>query len=150
MIFYSYIEKKTDYKYIVKIDDGCLLNLNNMITNLHVDYCGTKIIAGSKKWHWGKCKDVKLNTYISDLKHGFDDLLGSETFNKLDLTKIAYAGGGYSYRLSRNALIKLNNYKKYSLSLEFSYEDLFIGQVMKINNIKLIPNSIGRYHKLIL
>jgi hypothetical protein len=146
MIFFSYIEKETDYKYVIKMDDGCLLDLNNMIKNLYFDYIGSKRIASVNDYHWGKCKNTYFNTYISDFKHEFDKLLGSKVVNQLDLSKAPYAGGGCAYRLSRKALTGISNYKNHSLSLGFSYEDLFIGQIMKLNGISFTPKIIGRKH----
>jgi hypothetical protein len=146
MIFYSYIEKETDYKYVIKMDDGCLLNLNNMINDLYLDYIGIKRVAYVNKSHWGKCKDPNLNKYVSDFKHEFDKLVGSDIFNKLNLSKAPYAGGGNAYRLSRKSLTGISKYKNHALSLNFSYEDLFIGQVMKLKGIRFTNKIIGRYH----
>lgn len=148
MVFYSYVETQTEYTHIIKVDDGCLLNLESALSDLHLDYVGYSMFARVNKYHKGKCKDPKWNFYISDFKHSLDDVVGIEKFNSLDLTKVRYASGGCSYRLSRKALTGISAFLPHCLNLEFAYEDLLIGQLLKINGISVSHKIIGRYHRI--
>lgn len=148
MVFYSYIEKDTNYDHVVKVDEGCLLDLSAIIKDLNLDYIGVILTPKINKYHWGKCKDPKLNTYLSDFKHGLDKVIGTNEFQKLQLNKVQYGSGGMSYRLSRKALTGISDYLSHVKTLEFAYEDMFIGQIMKIKKIPITKRILGRYHKI--
>lgn len=148
MVFYSYIEKETNFDMVVKVDEGCLLDLSAIIKDMNLDYIGVILTPRANKYHWGKCKDPKLNTYISDFKHELDKVIDPDEFKKLNLTGVQYASGGMAYRLSRKALTALSNYLDHAKSLDFAYEDMYIGQIMKISNIPVTRRVIGRYHRI--
>lgn len=146
--FYSYLSNNTEYSHVIKIDDGCLLDLSQAISNLNLDFVGTPLIAKMNKYHQGKCTDPKWNSYVSDFKHELDELIGEEEFNRLNLTKTKYAAGGCAYRLSRKAIDVISNYLEYAHNLEFAYEDLLIGQLLKINHITVNRNNMGKHHRI--
>ena len=109
---------------------------------------GAAMRAPMNKYHWGKCTDPELNKYVSDFKHDLDCLIGIEKFDQQNLTRVLYASGGCAYRLSRKALTGISNYLDHAKSLQFAYEDLFIGQIMMLNNIKITKKIIGRHHRI--
>lgn len=146
-IFYSYVYNHTDYDYAVKVDDGCLLNLKELITKLDQPYIGSTLKPTLNIIHKGKCTDKEFNDIALDFGHNFkkfnpnmDDKLYS------DLYHINLAGGGYGYRLHRDALKHIDKYKKHVLSLGLSYEDVLFGQIMYIEGIMVTRVGIGRYH----
>jgi hypothetical protein len=148
MIFYSYIETETDYTNVIKVDDGCLLDLSVALSDLHLDYIGHATVARMNRYHRGKCKEPKWNTYVSDFKHDLQEVVGEDEFKRLNLTKTPYAAGGCAYRLSRKALTGISRFLPHSLQLEFAYEDLLIGQILKINGISVSRKIIGRHHRI--
>jgi len=118
------IYKNTVYSHVYKVDDNFFelnINLNNDIFNL--DYYGNYIINNIKPdYHFGKCKNKKLNTLEYE-----------------NLFIAPYAAGGYGYLLSRKAIFILLNNKDY-IKNEI-YEDKAIGDVLYTNNIKVNKNS---------
>ena len=146
-IFYSYIYNQTDYEYVIKSDDGCLLNLKEVITKLDQPYVGSTLKPTLNVIHKGKCLDKELNKISLDFGHEFkkfnpkmDDKLYNELYH------INLAGGGYGYRLSRTALQHIDKYKNHVLSLKLSYEDVLFGQIMYIEGINVTRVALGRYH----
>ena len=148
MTFFSFVENKTKYDYVVKVDDGCLLKLSEIIKYPTLDYIGVLRRAYNSKSHWGKCANKELNIYVSDFKHDLDKVIGIDKFNSLNLKKAPYGGGGNGYRLSRKAITGISKYLKHAKSLDFAYEDLFIGQIMMINGITFTNKILGEYHKI--
>lgn len=148
IVFYSYIEKETEYSHIVKVDDGCLFDISAIIKDLNLDYIGSphRIIDG--RYHQRKCTNPELKKQVLDFKHRLDEKIDSEEFQKLDLTKVQYAMGGHAYRLSRRALTGISDYLEHAKSLELSYEDLYIGQILKTKGVTITRRIIGRYHRI--
>lgn len=158
-IFYCYIYQNTDYDYVFKFDDGCLidqeniLNLLNSLNFLKYDYSGCLLVPTSNRCHFRKCNKPILNKTPLDFNHGFDKILKNEdsvqnNIQNNDLTKITYCGGGYGYCLSRNALQHIPKYKKHILSLGLSYEDILYGQIMYLENITPVRIVYGKYHAI--
>jgi len=154
IIFYSYIFENTDFEFVLKFDDGCLIDQKSVLSivnqqSLEYHYIGSLMKPTTNSCHWGKCKNTKLNRQKLDFKHNFDKL---DNINDLDrqkldnITTIEYAGGGYGYGLSRHALELIAKYKKHILSLELSYEDVLFGQIMYLENIKANKYVVGKYH----
>lgn len=144
-IFYSYVYNETNYDYIIKVDDGCLLDFSKIILNPEADYMGSVIRPTLNTVHFNKCTDKKYNSIKLDFKHDLDEFCSSPEQIK-QLYDIKFAGGGYGYRLSRNAFQHIDKYKTHILSLNLSYEDVLFGQIMFLEGIELVGCGIGRYH----
>lgn len=153
-IFYSWVYNHTDYDYVIKADDGCLINLHAVITKLDLDYVGSILKPTSNRCHINKCKQDKYNKVDLDFKHDFDlikDRSGKQAIpdSKIkELYDVRAAGGGYGYRLSRNALKNVDRYKSHILSVGLSYEDIIFSQVMFLEGIIPVGHWIGRYHAI--
>lgn len=146
-IFYSYIYNHTNYKYVVKIDDGCLVDLHGISRNLERNYAGSYMTPTSNTVHRGKCTEQIYNKTSLDFGHDFmkyNPKMSKDLYEKL--YKIKYAGGGYGYRLSRTAIRCINKYKKHILSLGLSYEDVLFGQILFLEGINVDWHVMGRYH----
>lgn len=133
LLAYEYLYNNTNYDYIIKMDDDTIINenkLQEMIDNrfYNLDYIGSKAGGGvDKKWHFGKCKNKKLNN-----KPYWNKYIGD------------WCGGGFGYILSRSSislLIKAENYKYIWNEI---YEDKAIGDILRKENIKpqfeFLPN----------
>jgi hypothetical protein len=145
-IFYSYIANETDYDYIVKADDGCLLNLKEVISRLDKPYVGASLKGTNNRIHINKCTDKKCNVPL-DFGHEFkryDPEMDDEKYKKLK--QVYYGGGGYGYRMSRDAFQHIEKYKEHVLSLPLTYEDMIFGQILHLEGINVVRMSIGRYH----
>lgn len=147
-IFYSFIYEKTDYDIVFKVDDGCLLKMDVILSPPNYDYFGSLMIPTSNICHKGKCKNKDYNKISLDFRHGFHKTKMLNNIQLSAITKIEYAGGGYGYGLSRNALKHYVNYKEYILTLPFSYEDVLLGQIMYLSNITPKCHQVGKYHKI--
>lgn len=148
-IFYSYICQHTDYDYVIKCDDGCLLDLNNTIVNLEADYIGTVLTPTLNTVHFGKCTDQAYNTQKLDFGHSLKHIKPDMDDKLYDsLYHIRYAGGGYGYRFNRKALQCIDRYKPHILSLGLSYEDILFAQICFLEGIHVTSQDIGRYHAI--
>jgi hypothetical protein len=147
-IFYSYIYEKTNYDYVIKTDDGCLLDFDKILKMPKVDYFGAIIKPTSNKCHFRKCKNAKYNKLPLDFRHNFHNLKGIDEEKIKNITKIKYTAGGYAYGLSRKALSFIPYYKNHILSVGLSYEDVIFGQVMYLNDIVPTNYRFGNYHKI--
>jgi len=146
-IFYSYVYNQTDYDYVVKADDGCLLKLNYLITKLDKPYVGATLKPTLNTIHRGKCSNKAYNKSSLDFGHElkrFDPEMKDDTYDKL--YHINLAGGGYGYRINRDCLQHIDKYKEHTLSLGLSYEDVLLGQILFLEGIKVARVPIGRYH----
>lgn len=146
-IFYCYIYNETKYDFVYKIDDGCLLNIDNLV-NPTYDYGGSIMVPTNNKCHVGKCRNKTYNHVELDFKHNFHKIKNIDKDKIANIGKIRYAGGGYGYGLSRNALSHIPKYLKHILSIPLSYEDIVFGQIMYLSNISPIQKYIGQYHKV--
>lgn len=146
-IFYSYVNNETDYDYIIKSDDGCLLNLKEIVTKLDKPYVGATLKPTLNVIHRGKCSEKKYNNVDLDFGHElrvFDPEMDETTYKKL--YHINLAGGGYGYRLERRAFQHVDKYKSHILSLGLSYEDVLFGQIFYLEGVNVTRVGIGRYH----
>lgn len=146
-IFYCYIYNETKYDFVYKIDDGCLLNIDNL-QNPNYDYGGSLMVPTSNNCHNGKCKNPKYNRLLLDFRHGFHRLKNINKEKLKNITQIKYAGGGYGYGLSRKALSNIPKYLDHILSISLSYEDVIFGQIMYLSDIQPVHKHIGNYHKI--
>jgi hypothetical protein len=146
VIFYSYIYQETDFDFVYKVDDGCLLNQNNIKKIPSTDYSGILIKPTSNTCHAGKCKTSHYNTISLDFMHCFDKLPDIDRDKLTNITNITYAGGGYGYVLSRNALHSISKYKNHVLGVCLSYEDVIFGQILYLENITPTHHTVGKYH----
>ena len=146
-IFYSYIYNETDYDFVYKIDDGCLLNMDELL-NTNYDYGGGLMVPTNNKCHINKCLNKKFNKIGLDFRHNFHKLKNIDKKKLANITKIKYAGGGYGYGLSRKALSFIPHYLDHILSVPLSYEDVIFGQIMYLSDIKPVYKYIGNYHKV--
>ena len=148
-IFYSFIYNFTDYDYVVKADDGFLLNLSKLIDKLDCHYIGAVLKPTSNRIHINKCTDKQYNKIHLDFGHNLKDFLPNmdEELYK-SLYHIRLAGGGYGYRISREALKIVDKYKKHILSQGLSYEDVLFGQILYLEGINVTWHGIGRYHHI--
>jgi Galactosyltransferase len=146
-IFYSYIYNHTDYDYVIKADDGCLLNLKEVISKLDKPYVGATLKPTLNTIHKGKCSNKEYNKINLDFGHEFKRY-NPQIEEKLyqELYHINLAGGGYGYRLSREAIGKIVKYKSHVLSLGLTYEDVLLGQMLYIEGVRVTRVGIGRYH----
>lgn len=150
-IFYDFIYRETDYEYVIKIDDGCLVCFKEIVRFLSHDYAGSHMKPTSNRIHRGKCKDKVLNKTDLDFLHDWTavDVNEDWTLDKINkIKKITYVGGGYGYRLGRNALEKITQkkYRDHVLSVPLSYEDVILGQICYFENIKPKYLICGKYH----
>lgn len=148
-IFYTYIFEKTEFDYVFKVDDGCLINKNNILCmdGLNMgDYCGCLMSPTSNACHKGKCSDKSLNKILLDFTHNFNKIQNIDQCKLKEIKNIKYCGGGYGYALSRYALKHIPKYKYHILHIGLSYEDVLFGQIMYLENIKPSSAEIGGYH----
>ncbi len=149
-IFYTYIFEKTSFDYVFKVDDGCLINKNNVLQGLNMtplmDYCGGLMSPTSNCCHKGKCTNKALNKISLDFTHDFNKIKNIDQSKLKEIKHITYCGGGYGYGMSRYALKHIPKYKYHILSLNLSYEDVLFGQIMYLENIKPVYAEIGGYH----
>jgi hypothetical protein len=146
-IFYSYVYNSTDYDYVVKSDDGCLVDLSKVIQKLEYDYAGAVLKPTVNSVHFGKCSNKEYNKTKLDFGHNFKESFPDiEEERYQELYHIRLGGGGYGYRLSREALQYIDKYKAHILSLGLSYEDVLFGQILYLEGIKVSWHGIGRYH----
>lgn len=146
-IFYAYVYNHTDYDYVIKADDTCLLDLSEVLRNAEADYAGWEIRPTLNFIHFNKCSDPAFNAMPLDFGHGFKEFLpGIDDDLYASLYGVVYAAGGYGYRLSREALRRIDTYKRHVLSLGLSYEDVLFGQILHLEGIDPTPQGIGRYH----
>jgi len=146
-IFYCYIYNETKYDFVYKVDDGCLLNTDNLI-NPNYDYGGALMVPTANNCHRKKCKNRIFNRINLDFRHNFPNLKDIDKKKLENIKKIKYAGGGYGYGLSRKALSFIPKYLEHILSVPLSYEDVMFGQIMYLSDIKPIFKRIGEYHKV--
>ena len=146
-VFYSYINNNTDYEYIIKIDDACLFLMSAALKRLDKPYVGAKLKPTINKIHFGKCSDKQYNSQPLDFGHNLrefnpniDDKLYEELYH------INLAGGGYGYRLRRDAFQYVDKYKEHILSLGLSYEDVLFGQIFYLEGIEALYLCLGKYH----
>lgn len=138
-IFYKYISKKKEVKYVIKIDDGCKMNFDEMKKMPKTDYFGGIIKPTSIKCHFNKCTKEDFNKQEVDLIHNFD-------YDQNKLLDVKYCAGGYSYGLSSKSLKIISKYIDHILKIELSYEDVLFGQILMINKIYPIYCVMGSYH----
>lgn len=146
-VFCSFAYNHTDYDYVVKCDDGCLLDLSSAIVKLEADYVGRVLEPTLNTIHFNKCTDKSYNETELDFGHDFKEFvrdIDDELYESL--YSIQLAGGGYGYRLSRKALQFIDKYKPHVLSLGLSYEDVLLGQILFLEGVKVTSQQIGRYH----
>jgi hypothetical protein len=147
-IFYSFIYEKTDFDFVYKVDDGCLIIKENLLNIPKFDYFGALMQPTSGTHHFGKCKKPKYNRKVHNFEHAFDKFVDIDPEKFAYITKITYTGGGYGYGMSRNALQYIPKYKNHIMNLPMSYEDVLFGQIMFLENIKPTYYVIGDYHKI--
>lgn len=149
VIFYTYIYNHTNYKYIIKTDDGCLINIDKILNfPKGENYIGTRLRPTANSIHKGKCKNGKLNKICLDFTHNFDKIKGIEEDKLKNIKNIEYGGGGYGYGLTRKALSFIPKYKDHILSIPLSYEDVLFGQIMYLSDISFCNYRFGQYHKV--
>lgn len=146
-IFYCYIYNETKYDFVYKVDDGCMLNMDNLL-NPDYDYVGSIIIPTGNKCHFNKCKNPIFNRTPLDYSHDFHKFNDIDKKKLKNITKIKYAGGGYGYGLSRKAISNIPKYLNHILSVPLSYEDILFGQIMYLSDIQCVGKTIGRYHEV--
>lgn len=128
-IFYSYINNFTEYDYVIKVNDGCLLDLSKVLGKLDSPYIGSILKPTSNKTKFifhHKLKEIYPN-------------MNTELYN------IRYAGGGYGYRINRKLIKIIDKYKHHILSLDISCEDILFGQIFYLEGVCVVYHSIGRY-----
>lgn len=146
-IFYCYIYNETKYDFVYKVDDGCMLNIGNLL-NPDYDYGGSLMVPTTNTCHFNKCKNRNLNRIKLDFIHNLHIFKNINKKKLRNITKIKYAGGGYGYGLSRKALSNIPKYLTHILSVPLSYEDVIFGQIMYLSDIKCVSKNIGAYHKV--
>jgi hypothetical protein len=148
-IFYSYVYNYTDYDYVIKLDDGCLVDLSKVLGRLECPYVGSVLKPTSNKIHKNKCSDKRYNKIDLDFGHNFKELIPDMSDEQYkSLYHIRLAGGGYGYRVSREAIQFIDKYKEHILSLGLSYEDVLFGQIFHLEGIGIAWHGIGRYHNI--
>ena len=123
---YKYVLTYTDYDYIYKIDDDCLVNMSllprvlEVIRENKIDYYGN--LAGGRNfdrdWHCGKCNDENLNMKLYEKEYKGD-----------------WCAGGIGYILSKKSLkILSENITEEYIKSEL-YEDKAMGDMLRANGI---------------
>ena len=124
LIAYKYFYENFDYDFIIKIDDSCYINSDNLdkfiynnFYNFH--YLGRKVGGGNfnRKWHFGRCKNNIINE-----TEDITEYIGT------------WCSGGNGYILSKycvSILIKNN----YNYLYNCIYEDKAFSDVLRKNNI---------------
>ena len=146
-IFYCYIYNETKYDFVYKVDDGCMVNIDNLLNPIY-DYGGCLMTPTSNTCHFNKCLNIRFNKQRLDFRHDFHKFHSIDKTKLKNIIDIRYAGGGYGYGLSRTALSNIQKYLKHILSIKLSYEDVIFGQIMYLSDIKCVPARIGSYHKV--
>lgn len=149
IIFYTYIYEQTNYKYVYKIDDGCLIDPNKLLQfPKDANYVGQLMKPTINKIHFGKCTNKKYNRLCLDFGHELHLLNNMDDVKMNNIKNIKYAGGGYGYGLTRKAISHIVPFKKHVLALPLSYEDVLFGQLLYLSNIKPVYFAFGQYHKI--
>jgi glycosyltransferase involved in cell wall biosynthesis len=123
---YEYVHKHFNFRFLLKIDDDCILNVPKFRSLLKEQavceqYLGMAVhkkgVKMNNKWHYGKCSTPDFDKPYKD-----------------NVAPVTYAKGGYSYILRKDALTpiirKLGVFKSEIQDSVYSYEDVRVGEVL--------------------
>jgi hypothetical protein len=124
ILAFKYLYKNTNYDYFLKIDDDIRINVENLHKFINknffnLDYLGA--FAGGHvqlDWHFGKCKNDKLNKKLYWNGYNGD-----------------WCGGGFGYILSRYAVFLLLKKDNFEYIYNEIYEDKSIGDILRKEGI---------------
>lgn len=123
--FYSVNEDKNlNYKYIIKSDDDCLVNIERILNNMDKihgqDYVG------------------RLNNFKHNYNPNWNGLKNKSKYYG------PYMNGATGYVLSDKAIASISNSKKQNLKLlkDELYEDKLIGDILRLNGFKFKKHEI--------
>ena len=140
-LFYKYASKIKEIEYVIKIDDGCKMNFEEMKKIPKTNYFGALLKPTSVKCHFNKCTKKEFNNQKVNLIHNFD-------YNRKKLLDLTYCAGGYSYGLSSKSLKIISKYIYHILNIDLSYEDVLFGQILMMNKIYPKYCMMGSYHQI--
>lgn len=123
---YEYLYYTEKFDYIYKIDDDCILNVDNFTKNINQQLPGKQYVGGAthpkgaamnNKWHYGKCSSAKFDSPYQHEKAPFE-----------------FAKGGYGYFLRRDVIPSIVA-KKNQINIEiknyqYSFEDVRISEIL--------------------
>lgn len=118
---YEYLYNNKTFEYIYKIDDDCVLNIDNMLSFNYQNYDYIGHDAGhdgfNRTWHYNKCDNPSLNI---------------TPYNKPYLGQ--WCAGGCGYYLSKKSVSIIVKNKNFIF--DELYEDKAFGDILRLNNIK--------------
>ncbi len=128
---YEYLYHAEKFDYIYKIDDDCVLNVENLTKNIIQQLPGHQYLGGAthpkgaamnNKWHFGKCSSTNFDIpYLHDR------------------APFEFAKGGYGYLLRRDILpiiFKNNNLIMQEIErFHYSFEDVRISEILGQHHI---------------
>lgn len=128
---YEFLYSAVDFKYVYKIDDDCLPDLEAIIGIVLPQLRGQQYVGGAthpkgakmnNKWHFGKCSDPRFDKPY-----------------RFDVAPFEFAKGGYGYFLRSDtlpALIKeIPRLKNELVNHEYSFEDVRIAEIFNTAGI---------------
>ena len=137
---YEFLYQAEEFKYVYKIDDDCLLNIDALVQMILPQLSGRQYIGGAthpkgakmnNKWHFGKCSDPKFDKPY-----------------RFDVAPFEFAKGGYGYFLRRDilpVLIKeIPQLKQELVNYEYSFEDVRIAEIFNATEIR--AHKLEGYH----
>jgi glycosyltransferase involved in cell wall biosynthesis len=128
---YDYLAQVEQFDYIYKIDDDCILNVNDLTNGIIPQLPGNQYIGGAthpkgapmnNKWHFDKCSSVEYNKPYPFEKAPFE-----------------FAKGGYGYFL-RKDILKVLQKEIYKTKMDINnfvyyFEDVRISELLGVFNI---------------
>jgi len=126
VLAYQYVYDNLDFNFVLKIDDDCHL-ITKYLDRLDLsDYMGINVMINysmDRSWHINKCSDERYTKF----------------YNKPIVSR--WAGGGYSYILSKKAIGYIIDQIPYIIdeydNFEYEFEDKRIGDILFFNGIHL-------------
>ena len=114
---FEYIYNYTFYSHVLKIDDDCYVNVDNLLQCGFENYDYMGKVAGyeddlDRNWHEGKTADPTIGEYVGEHKG-------------------TWANGASGYFLNRYAMRKLMEYSNHKEIAFELYEDKLIGDILR-------------------
>jgi hypothetical protein len=137
---YQFLYSIANFTHIYKIDDDCYPDLTRITSSVlpqlsSIQYAGGKTHPKganiNKKWHFGKCSDVRFDKVYH-----------------FDAAPFEYAKGGYGYFLRRDVLpVLFENVELLKKEIDdyvYSYEDIRIAEML--HQVGVTVNKLNAYY----
>ena len=126
---FEYIYNYTFYSHVLKIDDDCYVNVDNLLQCGFENYDYMGKVAGyeddlDRNWHEGKTDDPTIGQYAGEHKG-------------------TWANGASGYFLNRYAMSKILEYSNHKEIAFELYEDKLIGDILR--EFKIEPMLSPKY-----